>query len=78
MSMQILPHDDDPPFINFDPSQIFIGREHEISLFEFYLNAWEKLTFYAEPDDTLVVKAPSPNNKIQGLVALLGSILKSV
>src|SRR5437588_1367603 len=55
----------------FDLSRIFIGREHQIDLFEIYLNRWKKLMLAAEPDDTLVTTAPSPNNKIQCLVVLL-------
>ncbi len=55
----------------FDLSQIFIGREHQLDLFQIYLNRWKQLIFNAEPDDTPVTLAPSPNNKIQGLVVLL-------
>jgi hypothetical protein len=69
--LYIYHEDENLPSWDFDPSQIFIGREYELSLFEFYLNAWKNLTFDADIDDTLVVKQPSPNNKIQGLVVLL-------
>ena len=61
----------DLPFTDFDPSQIFIGREQEQNLFKMYLNGWKKLIFDAELDDTLTTTAPSPNNKIQSLVVLL-------
>src|SRR5947209_3603984 len=55
----------------FDLSQIFIGREHQLDLFQIYLNRWKQLIPNAARNDTLVTSAPSPNNKIQGLVVLL-------
>lgn len=55
----------------FDLSQIFIGREHQLDLFQIYLNRWKQLIPSAARNDTLVTSAPSPNNKIQGLVVLL-------
>ncbi len=55
----------------FDLSQIFIAREQQIDLFNLCLNRWKQLVFDAEPDDTLVMTAPSLYNKIQGLMVLL-------
>src|SRR6266516_7677731 len=55
----------------FDLSQIFIGREQQLDLFQIYLNRWKQRMFNAEPDCDLIVAAPSPDNKIQGLVILL-------
>lgn len=54
-----------------DLSDIFIGRELQLNLFDIYLTRWKKLIFAAKPSDYLVTAAPSPNNKIQGLVILL-------
>jgi tetratricopeptide (TPR) repeat protein len=56
---------------NFEPNRIFIGREQQIDLFDFYLTRWQNLLFNAEPDDNLVTSPPSPNNKLQGLIVLL-------
>ena len=64
----------------FDLSQIFIGREQQLDLFQIYLNRWKQLNFEAEPDDTDVLTRPSPNNKIQCLIVLIcgrGGIGKS-
>src|SRR5229473_2806886 len=55
----------------FDLSHIFIGREQQLDLFKIYLDRWQQHMFNADPDDTIVTTAPSPNNKIQGLVVLL-------
>jgi tetratricopeptide (TPR) repeat protein len=55
----------------FDLSQIFIGREQQLDFFQIYLNRWKQLILNAAHDDTPVTAAPSPNNKIQGLVVLL-------
>src|SRR4051812_30626545 len=72
MTLRIQPEDNNNlPFIDFDPSQIFIGREQEQNLFKMYLNVWKKFIFDAELDDTLITTAPSPNSKIQSLVVLL-------
>jgi len=55
----------------FDLSQIFIGRQQQLDLFEIYLNRWKQLILDAGEAETLMTAAPSPNNKIQGLVVLL-------
>ena len=55
----------------FDLSYIFIGRQQQLDLFEIYLNRWKKLILDTKPNERLVAAAPSPNNKIQGLVVLL-------
>src|SRR5260221_8057729 len=54
---------------NFDLSQIFIGREQQLDQFRFYLERWKRLAL--TPVDTQLTIAPSPNDKIQGLVVLL-------
>jgi len=56
----------------YDLGGIFIGRQHQLDLFDIYLTRWQQLLFNADPDlDPLVKTAPSPNNKLQGLVVLL-------
>ena len=55
----------------FDLSNIFIARQQQIDLFEYYLSRWKQLIFDTNPNDELVKVAPSPNNKIQGLIVLL-------
>src|SRR5215470_14907426 len=55
----------------FDLSHIFIGREQQLDLFKIYLDRWQQHMFNADPDDTIVTTAPSPNNKLQGLLVLL-------
>ena len=55
----------------FDLSQIFIGREQQIDLFNIYLTRWKQLMFNSDLDDALVTTSPSPYNKIQSLVVLL-------
>ena len=55
----------------FDLSHIFIGRDHQLDQFEIYLNRWEKIMFDADLDVPAVMNAPSPDEKIQGLVVLL-------
>ncbi len=55
----------------FDLSQIFIGRQQQLDLFEIYLNRWKQLIFDVDPEDSLVTTAPSPSNKILGFVVLL-------
>src|SRR6266704_387752 len=55
----------------FDLSYIFIGRQQQLDLFEIYLNRWKKLILDTKPNERLVPAAPSPNNKIHGLVVLL-------
>ena len=71
MSLQIRPEDNDPLSREFELSPIFIGREEEQSRFEFKLNKWKELMFIAELNDSFIKKAPSPNDKIQGLIVLL-------
>lgn len=56
---------------DFDPDRIFIGRGPQMKLFTSYLTDWKNLMHRAAPDDTPVIDAPSPNNKIAGLVVLL-------
>ena len=55
----------------FDLSQIFIGRQQQLDLFEIYLKRWKKLILDFLSDETPVKTAPAPDNKIQGLVVLL-------
>lgn len=55
----------------FDLSQIFIAREQPVDLFKIYLTRWKQLMFEARLDDTVVTTAPSPNNRIPGIVVLL-------
>jgi tetratricopeptide (TPR) repeat protein len=55
----------------FDLSQIFIGRQQQLDLFEIYLKRWKKLILDFISDETPVKTAPAPDNKIQGLVVLL-------
>jgi tetratricopeptide (TPR) repeat protein/energy-coupling factor transporter ATP-binding protein EcfA2 len=54
---------------DFDLGQIFIGREQQLDLFHIYLEHWKHEMLTAP--DIQVTAAPSPNNKIQGLVVLL-------
>ena len=55
----------------FDLSQIFLGRQQQLDLFEIYLKRWKKLILDFIFDETPVKTAPAPDNKIQGLVVLL-------
>jgi tetratricopeptide (TPR) repeat protein len=71
MTSQTSDEDDGQFSPDFDPSQIFIGREHQMDLFNLYLNRWKKLMNAAPVSGDLVTVAPNPNNKIQGLVVLL-------
>ncbi len=54
---------------DFDLGQIFIGREQQLDLFHIYLERWKHEMITAS--DTHMTAAPSPNNKLQGLVVLL-------
>lgn len=56
---------------NFDISRIFIGREQQLDLFDIYLTRWQNLLRKTKQDDAPITIAPSPNNKLQGLVVLL-------
>ncbi len=64
------PPDGNSPFPNeIDLSDIFIGREKQLDQFRSYLERWQRLAATAGIPD---LKAPpSPNDKIQGFVALL-------
>src|SRR5438034_3590226 len=65
-------HTSQPSFDAYDLSQIFIGRQHQLDLFDIYLARWQQLLLHADPDlDPPVKTAPSPNHKLQGLVVLL-------
>src|SRR5215472_14485299 len=56
----------------YDLGRIFIGRQQQLDLFDYYLTRWQQILFSADPDlDTLVTSAPSPHHKLQGLVVLL-------
>ena len=70
MVLQMHPGDNGLPFDDFDLNQIYIPREQQEDLFELNLNRWKHRIFDAESDGSLD-SAPSPNNKIQGLVVLL-------
>ena len=54
---------------DFDLGQIFIGREQQLDLFHIYLDRWKREMTTAP--DTGLTTAPSPNNKLQGLLVLL-------
>src|SRR6266571_5007808 len=54
---------------DFDLGQIFIGREQQLNLFHIYLDRWKNDMITAS--DSGLTTAPSPNNKLQGLLALL-------
>ncbi len=71
MPSDALDEDDGQFSPDFDLSQIFIGREQQMDLFDLYLNRWKRLMSAAQVSDNLVTIAPNPNNKIQGLVVLL-------
>lgn len=53
---------------NFDWNQIFIGRDQQLEFFRIYLDRWLR---QAKVSSTQLTTAPSPNNKIPGLVVLL-------
>ena len=55
----------------FDLSQIFIGRQQQLDLFEIYLKRWKQLVLEFKSDETPANTAPTPDNKIEGLVVLL-------
>jgi tetratricopeptide (TPR) repeat protein len=55
----------------FDLGRIFIGREQQLDLFKIYLERWQQRMFNADADEGMVTTAPSPNNKIEGMVVLL-------
>src|SRR6266480_5137932 len=60
------------PSLGFDLSNIFIYREQQLDLFLIYLDRWQKLMKTVSSNvDAQAIAAPSPNNKIQGLVVLL-------
>src|SRR6266487_3611840 len=72
MTSHTPPEDSRLPSLGFDLSSIFIGREQQLDLFHLYLDRWQKLMKSTLSNtDTLMTAAPSPNNKIQGLVVLL-------
>src|SRR6266446_7892914 len=54
---------------DLDLGQIFIGREQQLDMFHMYLDRWK--THMPTAPEVLMTTAPSPNNKIQGLVVLL-------
>jgi len=65
-------HTSQPSIDTYDLGRIFIGRQQQLDLFDYYLTRWQQLLFAADPDLDPPVKAPpSPNNKLQGLVVLL-------
>ncbi len=67
-----IPYEDEGQFSpDFDLSQIFIGREQQLDLFDLYLNRWKKLMVATSVSGEPLTIAPNPNNKIQGLVVLL-------
>ena len=69
MTERIQYEDDGLLPVDFDLSQIFIGREQQLELFRIYLERWQKLT--VTTTNTQLLTPPSPNDKIQGLVVLL-------
>src|SRR5437660_8783356 len=62
------PQDDSLLPIDFDLSQIFIGRQQQLDLFSIYLERWQKQVSVSTTQPTII---PSPNENIQGLVVLL-------
>ena len=54
---------------DLDLSQIFIGREQQLDLFQMYLGRWK--THMPTAPEVLMTTAPSPNSKVQGPVVLL-------
>ncbi len=54
---------------DLDLGQIFIGREQQLDLFQMFLGRWK--THMPTAPEVLMTTAPSPNNKIQGLMVLL-------
>jgi len=54
---------------DFDLGQIFIGREQQLNLFHIYLDRWKHDMFTTS--DSGLTTAPSPNNKLPGLLVLL-------
>jgi len=70
MIQRIHPEPEDDPVLpaNFDWNQIFIGREQQLEFFRIYLERWQRqVTALA----IQLNSAPSPNDKIPGLVVLL-------
>jgi len=55
----------------FDLSQIFIGRQQQLDLFEIYRHRWKQLILSDTSNQSPLATSPSPNNKVQGLVVLL-------
>jgi hypothetical protein len=69
---------------SIDLGCIFIGREQQIDLFEMYLNRWKAMIAKNSVADwdvqNMAMAAPSPDNKIEGMIVLLygrGGIGKS-
>jgi hypothetical protein len=60
---------DDLLSIDFDLEQIFIGREAQLEQFSFYLERWRR--FALTTTDVALNTAPSPRDRIRGLVVLL-------
>jgi hypothetical protein len=57
---------------DFDLNNIFIGREQQVILFNFYFQQWKSALAQAiAANDAPMLTAPSPQNKIQGLLILL-------
>lgn len=54
---------------NIDPDQIFIARGEQLSLFRQHLHNWKQKMLTVS--NKAIEAAPSPENKIQGLVVLL-------
>jgi hypothetical protein len=56
----------------YNLGRIFIGRQQQLDLFDYYLARWQQILFDVDPDlEPPVTSAPSPNHKLQGLVVLL-------
>ena len=65
-----MPYDEAPQFPeDIELSDIFIGREQQLDQFRFYLERWQRLIVAAPLPE--LEAPPSPNDKIQGFVALL-------
>ena len=55
-----------------DLTRIFIGRDKELDLFNIYLTRWKKLLLNTNLQaGEAMMAAPSPNNKLSGLIVLL-------
>ncbi len=43
-------HTSQPSIDTYDLGRIFIGRQQQLDLFDYYLTRWQQLLFAADPD----------------------------